>query len=337
LTPLLEVDDLRVAFATPRGPARAVDGISFAVQAGQTLCVVGESGSGKSVTALAVMGLLASPPASVSGRIRFEGRDLVGLAPRALADLRGDRLAMIFQEPMTSLNPAFTVGSQLAEVLVRHRGMDARAARDASVEMLRTVRIPAPEQRFDDFPHRMSGGMRQRVMIAMALLCRPALLIADEPTTALDVTIQAQVLALMRRLGRETGTATVLITHDLGVVAQMADRVAVMYAGQVVEQAPVDALFRMPQHPYTVGLMGAIPSMAAPRARLAAIEGMVPAATAMPAGCRFASRCPFADAHCRAQAPPLREIVPGHASRCWKAPLEALAATLPPVPAAEPA
>jgi peptide/nickel transport system ATP-binding protein len=241
---------------------------------------------------------------------------------------------MIFQEPMTSLNPAFTVGSQLAEVLVRHRGMGAQAARDASVEMLRTVRIPAPERRVDDFPHRMSGGMRQRVMIAMALLCRPALLIADEPTTALDVTIQAQVLALMRGLGRETGTSIVLITHDLGVVAQMADRVAVMYAGQVVEQAPVEALFRMPQHPYTVGLMGAIPSVAAPRARLAAIEGMVPAATAMPAGCRFASRCPFADAHCRAEAPPLREVEPGHASRCWRAPLEALAATLPPLPAA---
>jgi peptide/nickel transport system ATP-binding protein len=334
LTALLEVDDLRVAFATPRGPAHAVDGVSLAVEAGRTLCIVGESGSGKSVTALAVMGLLASPPATVSGRIRFEGRDLVGLAPRALADLRGDRLAMIFQEPMTSLNPAFTVGSQLAEVLVRHRGMGAQAARDASVEMLRTVRIPAPERRVDDFPHRMSGGMRQRVMIAMALLCKPALLIADEPTTALDVTIQAQVLALMRGLGRETGTAIVLITHDLGVVAQMADRVAVMYAGQVVEQAPVEALFRMPQHPYTVGLMGAIPSVAAPRARLAAIEGMVPAATAMPAGCRFASRCPFADAHCRAEAPPLREIEPGHASRCWKAPLEALAATLPPLPAA---
>ena len=334
MTPLLEVDDLRVAFATPRGPAHAVDGVSLAVEAGQTLCVVGESGSGKSVTALAIMGLLASPPATVAGRIRFEGRDLVGLAPRALADLRGDRLAMIFQEPMTSLNPAFTVGSQLAEVLVRHRGMGAQAARDASVEMLRTVRIPAPERRVDDFPHRMSGGMRQRVMIAMALLCKPALLIADEPTTALDVTIQAQVLALMRGLGRETGTSIVLITHDLGVVAQMADRVAVMYAGQVVEQAPVEALFRMPQHPYTVGLMGAIPSVAAPRARLAAIEGMVPAATAMPAGCRFASRCPFADAHCRAEAPPLREVEPGHASRCWKAPLEALAATLPPLPAA---
>jgi peptide/nickel transport system ATP-binding protein len=253
------------------------------------------------------------------------------MAPRALADLRGDRLAMIFQEPMTSLNPAFTVGTQLGEVLMRHRGLDAAAARAAAIEMLRKVRIPAPERRVDEYPHKMSGGMRQRVMIAMALLCSPALLIADEPTTALDVTIQAQVLSLMRGLRDETGTAIVLITHDLGVVAEMADRVVVMYAGQVVEQAPVAALFAMPQHPYTVGLMGAIPSIDAPRARLAAIEGMVPAATAMPDGCRFASRCPFADARCRAEAPPLAEVSPGHASRCWKTPLETLAASLPPL------
>jgi peptide/nickel transport system ATP-binding protein len=328
---LLEVDALRVSFATPRGTARAVDGVSFSVAAGETLCVVGESGSGKSVSALSIMGLVPTPPATVSGRIRFEGRDLVGMAPRALADLRGDRLAMIFQEPMTSLNPAFTVGAQLGEVLVRHRGLDAGAARAASIEMLRKVRIPAPERRIDEYPHKMSGGMRQRVMIAMALLCSPALLIADEPTTALDVTIQAQVLSLMRGLRDETGTAIVLITHDLGVVAEMADRVVVMYAGQVVEQAPVAALFEMPQHPYTVGLMGAIPSIDAPRARLAAIEGMVPAATAMPDGCRFASRCPFADARCRAEAPPLAEVSPGHASRCWKTPLETLAASLPPL------
>jgi peptide/nickel transport system ATP-binding protein len=327
--PLLQVEDLRVAFDTPRGRALAVDGVDFALAAGETLCIVGESGCGKSVTALSVMGLVPSPPATVTGRIRFEGRDLLGLPRRALADLRGDRLAMIFQEPMTSLNPAFTVGAQLAEVLVRHRGASPAAAREVAIEMLRRVRIPAPEKRVDEHPHRMSGGMRQRVMIAMALLCEPALLIADEPTTALDVTIQAQVLQLMRGLREETGTSIVLITHDLGVVAEMADRVVVMYAGQVVEQAPVAALFAMPQHPYTVGLMGAIPSIDAPRARLAAIDGMVPAATAMPAGCRFAARCPFADAHCAAEAPPLVEVRPGHASRCWKAPLEALAATLP--------
>ena len=333
MDPLLQVEGLRVAFDTPRGRALAVDGVDFALAPGETLCIVGESGCGKSVTALSVMGLVPSPPATVTGRIRFEGRDLLGLSRRALADLRGDRLAMIFQEPMTSLNPAFTVGTQLAEVLVRHRGASPAAAREAAIEMLRRVRIPAPEKRVDEHPHRMSGGMRQRVMIAMALLCEPALLIADEPTTALDVTIQAQVLQLMRGLRDETGTSIVLITHDLGVVAEMADRVVVMYAGQVVEQAPVAALFAMPQHPYTVGLMGAIPSIDAPRARLAAIDGMVPAATAMPEGCRFAARCPFADARCAAEAPPLVEVKPGHASRCWKAPMETLAATLPPLEA----
>jgi oligopeptide/dipeptide ABC transporter ATP-binding protein len=326
---LLQVEGLHVSFDTPRGTAHAVDGVDFSLQPGETLCIVGESGCGKSVTALSIMGLVPMPPARVSGRIRFEGRDLVGLSRAELSDLRGDRLAMIFQEPMTSLNPAFTVGAQLAEVLVRHRGMDEAAARAATIEMLRRVRIPAPERRVDEYPHRMSGGMRQRVMIAMALLCAPALLIADEPTTALDVTIQAQVLQLMRGLRDETGTSIVLITHDLGVVAEMADRVVVMYAGQVVEQAPVGELFAMPQHPYTVGLMGAIPSIDAPRARLAAIDGMVPAATAMPAGCRFAARCPFADARCRDEAPPLAEVSPGHLSRCWKAPLEVLAASLP--------
>ncbi|RPH43124.1 MAG: ABC transporter ATP-binding protein [Burkholderiales bacterium] len=329
MSALLQVEGLHVSFDTPRGTAHAVDGVDFSLQTGETLCIVGESGCGKSVTALSIMGLVPMPPARVSGRIRFEGRDLVGLSRAELSDLRGDRLAMIFQEPMTSLNPAFTVGAQLAEVLVRHRGLDAAAARAATIEMLRRVRIPAPERRVDEYPHRMSGGMRQRVMIAMALLCAPALLIADEPTTALDVTIQAQVLQLMRGLRDETGTSIVLITHDLGVVAEMADRVVVMYAGQVVEQAPVGELFAMPQHPYTVGLMGAIPSIDAPRERLAAIDGMVPAATAMPAGCRFAARCPFADARCRDEAPPLAEVSPGHLSRCWKAPLEVLAASLP--------
>ena len=328
MTPLLEVDDLRVLFRTDHGPARAVDGVSFTLSAGETLCVVGESGCGKSVTALATMGLLPRASAQVGGRIAFEGRDLLGLDPRSMADLRGDRLAMIFQEPMTSLNPAFTVGSQLAEVLVRHRGATAKQAREQVLQMLRHVRIPAPEKRIDEFPHRMSGGMRQRVMIAMALLCQPALLIADEPTTALDVTIQAQVLDLMRALRAELGTAVLLITHDLGVVAEMADRVLVMYAGQVVEQAPVREIFAMPQHPYTVGLMGAMPALAAAGARLAAIDGMVPAATAMPDGCRFAARCPFADEQCR-EMPPLQDLGAGRRSRCWKAPLESLAASLP--------
>jgi oligopeptide/dipeptide ABC transporter ATP-binding protein len=327
---LLEIDSLRVSFATARGEARAVDGVSLSVRAGETLCVVGESGCGKSVTALSIMGLVPSPPAALSGSIRFEGYELLGLNRTQWSDLRGNRIAMIFQEPMTSLNPAFTVGSQLTEALMRHRAMSRPQAREAAIAMLARVRIPSPERRIDDYPHRLSGGMRQRVMIAMALLCQPALLIADEPTTALDVTIQAQVLALMRSLRDETGTAIILITHDLGVVAQMADRVAVMYAGQVVEQAPVRELFSQPQHPYTVGLLGAIPAIAAPRARLSAISGMVPAATAMPAGCRFAERCPFAQPECRADPVELVELSAGHWSRCRRAPLEALAESLAP-------
>jgi peptide/nickel transport system ATP-binding protein len=328
--PLLEVQGLRVSFSTPAGRARAVDGVSFAVHRGETVCVVGESGCGKSVTALSMMGLVPRQAARIDGRIRLEGQDLLSLSPSALADLRGNRMAMIFQEPMTSLNPAFTVGVQLAEVLVRHRGLSAQAAHEAVVAMLHRVRIPAPEQRVDDYPHRMSGGMRQRIMIAMSLLCEPALLIADEPTTALDVTIQAQVLNLMRQLRSELGTAIVLITHDLGVVAEMADRVIVMYAGQVVEQAPVQSLFAMPEHPYTVGLMGAIPSLAQDDERLAAIDGLVPAATAMPEGCRFALRCPFAQDRCHREAPPLTEIEPEHWSRCWRAPMRQLAQQLVP-------
>ena len=327
---LLEIDSLRVSFATARGEARAVDGVSLSVRAGETLCIVGESGCGKSVTALSIMGLVPSPPAELSGSIRFEGCELLGLNRTQWSDLRGNRIAMIFQEPMTSLNPAFTVGSQLTEALMRHRAMSRPQAREAAIAMLARVRIPSPERRIDDYPHRLSGGMRQRVMIAMALLCQPALLIADEPTTALDVTIQAQVLALMRSLRDETGTAIILITHDLGVVAQMADRVAVMYAGQVVEQAPVRELFSQPQHPYTVGLLGAIPAIAAPRARLSAISGMVPAATAMPAGCRFAERCPFVQPECRADPVELVELSAGHWSRCRRAPLEALAESLAP-------
>ena len=329
MTPLLSVEELRVEFATERGAARAVDGLSFSATAGETVCIVGESGCGKSVTALSIMGLLPRANATTSGRILFDGRDMLAMDERNLADLRGNRLAMIFQEPMTSLNPAFTVGSQLTEVLIRHRAMTAAAARLEALDMLRHVRIPAPEIRIDEFPHRMSGGMRQRVMIAMALLCRPALLLADEPTTALDVTIQAQVLELMRALRVEMRTAIVLITHDLGVVAEMADRVVVMYAGQLVEEGAVAHLFSMPQHPYTVGLLGAIPSLEVRRLRLPAIEGLVPSATERPAGCRFAPRCPFADERCRREAPPLIEVNTGHRSRCWKVPLERLAASLP--------
>ena len=328
MSALLSVEDLRVRFATDQGFARAVDGVSFSLTPGETLCIVGESGCGKSVTALSIMGLVPRPPGETGGRVVFEGRDLLGLDARALSEIRGERLAMIFQEPMTALNPAFTIGSQLCEVLVRHRGASQRDARDAAIAMLRRVQIPAAERRIDDYAHRLSGGMRQRVMIAMALLCAPALLIADEPTTALDVTIQAQVLALMRELREETGTAIMLITHDLGIVAEMANRVLVMYAGEVVEEAGAAALFDRPEHPYTVGLLGAIPSLGARKSRLTAIDGLVPAATAMPAGCRFAARCPFAEDRCRSEAPALKPVREGHASRCWKAPLEQLAQKL---------
>ncbi len=322
---LLEVDDLCVTFAGDEGRIRAVEHVSFALARNQTLCVVGESGCGKSVTALAIMGLLAKS-ASRDGRITFDGRDLTALDARALNELRGARLAMIFQEPMTSLNPAFTVGDQIVEAIRRHRGGTRAEAKARAIEMLRRVRIPAPEKRFADYPHKLSGGMRQRVMIAMALACDPELLIADEPTTALDVTIQAQVLDLMRGLRAETGAAIMLITHDLGVVAEMADRVIVMYAGQIVEEGPVGALFGRPEHPYTVGLLGSIPRLDKKRGRLPAIEGTVPSPMAMPQGCRFAPRCPFADDHCRAEPPELRAVAAEHWARCWKSPLARLVA-----------
>jgi peptide/nickel transport system ATP-binding protein len=320
---LLQVSGLRTVFAGDDGDVAVLEDVGFAVKAGQTLAIVGESGCGKSVTSLSVMGLLPKPYGKIAeGSIRFEGRELVGMSERELQDLRGNGMAMIFQEPMTSLNPAFTVGDQIMEGLVRHRGMSAAQARERAVELLRKVRIPAPEQRLDEYPHKLSGGMRQRVMIAMALACDPRLLIADEPTTALDVTIQAQILALMRTLQQETGTAIVLITHDLGVVAEVADEVVVMYAGRIVECAPVAALFDQPQHPYTVGLLGAIPRLDADRERLASIDGQVPPPHLRPVGCAFADRCPFADAACRATRPALRELGDGHASACFKAPLD---------------
>jgi peptide/nickel transport system ATP-binding protein len=323
--PLLAVEDLRVAFAGDDGRVtRAVDGVGFTLQRGRTLGIVGESGCGKSVTSLSIMGLLPKQTARVMGSVRFEGADLLRTPDRTLRDLRGDRLAMIFQEPMTSLNPSFTVGDQIAEVIIRHRGASPREARAHAIDMLRHVRIPSPEQRVDDYPHRLSGGMRQRAMIAMALACDPQLLIADEPTTALDVTIQAQILDLMRRLREETGTAIILITHDLGVVAELCDDIVVMYAGQVVERAPVGTLFEQPQHPYTVGLLGSIPRLDQRRDRLAAIDGTVPDMTAPPPGCRFAKRCPFADDRCRHEPPPFLDVGEAHTSRCWKAPLERL-------------
>jgi oligopeptide/dipeptide ABC transporter ATP-binding protein len=321
---LLEVSGLRTQFSGDEGEFAAVDGVSFSVQAGRTLAVVGESGCGKSVTALSIMGLVPQPPGRISaGSIRFEGRELIGAPAHEMQALRGNAMAMIFQEPMTSLNPAFTVGAQIIEGLRRHRRLSPAQAEARALQMLERVRIPAPAQRLHDYPHKLSGGMRQRAMIAMALANDPRLLIADEPTTALDVTIQAQILDLMRDLQRETGTAIVLITHDLGVVAEVADEVLVMYAGRIVEQAPVHALFSEPQHPYTVGLLGSMPRLHGEQLRLAAIDGQVPGPHQRPPGCSFAARCPFAQARCHAQAPALRELGHGHSSACWLAPLDA--------------
>jgi len=320
--PLLLVENLRTSFVSDGQRIAAVDGVDFALARGRTLCIVGESGSGKSVTALSVMGLIQKPGKVEAAAIRFDGVELTTLSPDAMRELRGDRIAMIFQEPMTSLNPAFTVGDQIAEVLVRHRALDRPAARLRAIELLRRVRIPFPESRVDQYPHQLSGGMRQRVMIAMAMACDPLLLIADEPTTALDVTIQAQILDLMRALRAGSETAIILITHDLGVVAEVADDVAVMYAGKIVERAAVAALFGDPQHPYTLGLLSSIPPLGREVDRLPAIEGAVPSPARMPQGCRFNPRCVLADARCAAEAPPLAEIAPGHAVACWKAPVE---------------
>jgi peptide/nickel transport system ATP-binding protein len=324
MTALLEVRGLRTSFKLEGGGEfAAVDGISFSVDAGRTLGIVGESGCGKSVTSLSIMGLLPKGQGRVSaGSIRFEGADLATLGPDAMRALRGNRMAMIFQEPMTSLNPAFTIGDQLIEGIRCHRDISAAEAREHAIAMLRRVRIPSPEQRIDEYPHKLSGGMRQRVMIAMALACEPQLLIADEPTTALDVTIQAQVLDLMRTLREETGTAIILITHDLGVIAELADDVAVMYSGKVVERAPVARLFAEPQHPYTIGLLGSIPKLHLAQDRLNAIEGQVPTPMTRMDGCRFAPRCPFAIDKCRQEVPPLMDMGEGHEAACWRAPLD---------------
>jgi peptide/nickel transport system ATP-binding protein len=320
---LLDIRELRTAFTTEAGTFNAVDGVSFALPEGRTLGLVGESGCGKSVTALSIMGLVAAPAGRVTGgQIFFEGTDLLQLPPKRMREIRGDRIAMIFQEPMTSLNPAFTIGDQVVEGILRHRDIGRDEARRQAIAMLERVRIPSAERRFHEHPHKLSGGMRQRAMIAMALACKPRLLIADEPTTALDVTIQAQILELMRRLRDETGTAIILITHDLGVVAELAQDVAVMYSGRIVEKAPVEDLFALPQHPYTIGLLGSIPKLHLEQARLPAIEGQVPDPLSAPSGCRFAPRCPFATEKCRAEEPPLGEVVAGHSARCWYAPLE---------------
>ena len=321
--PLLAVEELKTYFFTRDGVVRAVDGVSFSVERGETLAIVGESGCGKSVTSLSILRLIASPPGrTVAGRVLFEDRDLLELPEPEMRKIRGDAISMIFQEPMTSLNPVLTIGRQIAEVLRLHRGLSDEASTQRAVEMLRLVRMPEPERRIGQYPHELSGGMRQRVMIAMALACEPRLLIADEPTTALDVTIQAQILDLMRELKERTGAAIVLITHDLGVVAEMAQRVVVMYAGRKVEEAPVAELFARPHHPYTRGLLDSIPKLGTSRhngaARLSEISGTVPSLSEPIVGCAFAPRCAYATARCRSEDPPLEEKLPGHFAACWE-------------------
>jgi peptide/nickel transport system ATP-binding protein len=317
---LLQVEGLRTEFSTDQGPVTSVDGVGFQLAAGETLCLVGESGSGKSVTALSVLGLLAGNGRITGGSVVFDGQELVGLPEEELRRIRGHAIAMIFQEPMTSLNPVLTIGDQLAETMILHLGLTKAAARARAIELLDKVGIPRAKDVVDDHPHRLSGGMRQRAMIAMALSCAPKLIIADEPTTALDVTIQAQILRLMRELGAETGTAMIFITHDLGVVAEMADRVAVMYAGQVVEETDVYTLFDNPKHPYTRALLRSIPHITTPADdRLIPISGSVPNLLHMPTGCRFHNRCPQAMDRCTTEPPALLPIAAEspHAVRCW--------------------
>jgi oligopeptide/dipeptide ABC transporter ATP-binding protein len=319
VTDLLEVRDLSVSFATPRGSVPVLDGVSLSVREGEVVGLVGESGSGKSVTALSILGLLGEQGRVDRGEIRLDGRDLVPLPEREWLRVRGRQVAMVFQEPMTSLNPLLQVGFQVAEVVEEHLGLGRREALQRAVELFRDVGIPDAERRARDYPHQLSGGMRQRVMIAMAMACRPRLLIGDEPTTALDVTIQAQILALLRDLGRASGTAVLLISHDLGVVAAMASRVVVMYAGQVVEEAPTRELFREPRHPYTRLLLAVVPGVREKRERLSAIPGSIPAPSAPPPGCRFHPRCPDAIPLCREAAPTLDAHGAARRVRCWRA------------------
>ncbi|MBE1203575.1 ABC transporter ATP-binding protein [Aminobacter carboxidus] len=317
--PLIAVRGLRVGFHTAGGTVAAVDDVNFSVRAGETLAIVGESGSGKSVMSLSLLRLV--PSAITTGEILFRGDDLLTKPAHAMRDFRGGRIGMIFQEPNTSLNPVQTIGDQIVEAIQLHEAVGKAAARARAVEVLELTGIPSPRARMKSYPHELSGGMRQRAMIAMALACRPELLIADEPTTALDVTVQAQILDLMRELKANSGAAIILITHDLGVVAEMADRVAVMYAGRIVEIAPVTDLFDGPEHPYTIGLLSSMPSIDGDSETLTPIEGSMPDPLALPAGCRFQPRCPFAIKRCAMEAPPLETVRPGHLSACWRAPL----------------
>ncbi|MDN4608057.1 ABC transporter ATP-binding protein [Sporosarcina highlanderae] len=316
-TVLLEVRDLRTSFFTDDGEVKAVDGVSFALPLGKTLGIVGESGSGKSITALSILKLIADNGKIIGGEIHYKGNDLLTYSDKQMRDIRGNAISMIFQEPMTSLNPVFTVGQQISESIMKHQNLSKKAALVKSVELLKLVGIPSPDKRIKQYPYELSGGMRQRVMIAMALACNPEILIADEPTTALDVTIQAQILRLIRELQMRLGMSVIMITHDLGVVAETCDYVAVMYAGQVVEYSDVVTLFQKPKHPYTIGLMNSLPRHDVEVEKLESIKGNVPNPKEMPTGCRFAPRCPAATDLCRREMPALMKDVEGNDVRCW--------------------
>lgn len=321
---LLDIQGLSTVFDTESGTAKAVDNLSLSLKKGSVLGVVGESGCGKSITSLSVLRLVPPPGRVVAGKIIFDGQDLLTLSESKMQEIRGDRIALIPQDPMTSLNPVYTIGEQIIEAIELHQNVSKKEARKRAIEVLDQVRIPEAANRIDDYPHQFSGGMRQRVMIAMALSCKPDLLIADEPTTALDVTVQAQILDLMRTIQKEEGMSILLITHDLGVVAEMCDDVAIMYAGSIVEHAPVVDLFKRPKHPYTVGLLNSIPRPGS--TRLTPIEGQPPSLINLPPGCRFAGRCPLVESKCREALPPLEEKLPGHTVRCVVVPSETAAA-----------
>jgi oligopeptide/dipeptide ABC transporter ATP-binding protein len=318
MDPLLNIRNLQTFFFMPTGLVKAINGIDLSIAAGETLALVGESGCGKSLTALSLLRLVPEPGKIVGGEITFAGQDLLHMPLTEMRRVRGNRIGMIFQEPMTSLNPVLRIGEQVAEVFRLHQGLDPERAAADAIDMLTRVGIPAPAERARDYPHQLSGGLRQRVMIAMALACDPQLLIADEPTTALDVTIQAQIMALLAKAKAERGMATLLITHDLGIVAQFAEKVAIMYAGLIMESAPVKPLFAEPRHPYTRGLLGCVPRLGDKRRRLTPIEGTVPTPGTPLKGCPFLERCPVAFAPCRGELPPLREVAPGHSVRCWR-------------------
>ncbi|MBL8006399.1 MAG: ABC transporter ATP-binding protein [Ignavibacteria bacterium] len=316
---LLEVKNLKTYFYTDDGVAKAVDDVSFSLSKGETLGLVGESGCGKSVSALSIMRLIPDPPGKITGgEIFFKGKDILKLSEREMQDIRGNDIGMIFQEPMTSLNPVFTCGDQIEEAVILHQKLSKEEARNKALEMLKLVGIPAPEQRYKEYPHQLSGGMRQRIMIAMALSCNPELLIADEPTTALDVTVQAQILELINKLQVELGMGVIMITHDLGVIAEVSTKVAVMYASKVAEYGKVDQIFYNPKHPYTIGLLNSIPKLNKSNERLSTIEGNVPPPTSYPKGCHFCTRCTFVIQKCWEEEPPLVEVESGHISACWR-------------------